>query len=46
MGNTGFYSLGDINGDGLEDLFIGGASGQEASVFIQNQNTFEKIESI
>jgi len=36
---------GDINGDGLEDLFIGGASGQEASVFIQNQNTFEKIEN-
>ena len=34
---------GDINGDGLEDLFVGGASGQEASVYIQNENSFEKI---
>ena len=36
---------GDINGDGLEDLFIGGASGQEASVYIQNENSFEKIDN-
>ena len=36
---------GDINGDGLEDLFVGGASGQEASVYIQNQNSFEKIDN-
>ena len=34
---------GDINGDGLEDLFIGGASGQEATVFIQNENSFDKV---
>jgi len=36
---------GDINDDGLEDLFIGGASGQEASVYIQNENSFEKIDN-
>ena len=36
---------GDINGDGLEDLFIGGASGQEATVFIQNENSFDRVEN-
>ena len=36
---------GDINGDGLEDLFVGGASGQEASIYIQNENSFEKIDN-
>ena len=36
---------GDVNGDGLEDLFIGGASGQEASLFIQNENSFSKMEN-
>ena len=36
---------GDINGDGLEDLFVGGASGQEASVYIQNENSFKKIDN-
>ena len=36
---------GDVNGDGLEDLFVGGASGQEASLFIQNENSFSKIKN-
>jgi hypothetical protein len=30
-------SKGDINGDQLEDFFIGGASGQPGVIFIQNQ---------
>lgn len=29
---------GDLNGDGTEDLFIGGAAGQAASVFFQGKN--------
>lgn len=29
---------GDIDGDGLEDLFIGGGAGQGAAVFIQKKN--------
>ena len=36
---------GDVNGDGLEDFFIGGASGQEATLFIQNEKFFSKIEN-
>jgi len=29
---------GDLNGDGTEDLFIGGAAGQAASVYLQGKN--------
>ncbi|WP_405410435.1 VCBS repeat-containing protein [Maribacter sp. Asnod1-A12] len=39
--NTGpFMSKGDINGDGKEDLFIGGGSGQAGSLYIQSENGF------
>lgn len=31
-------SIGDINGDGLDDFFIGGASGQPGAVFIQDRS--------
>jgi hypothetical protein len=31
-------AIGDINGDNLDDVFIGGGVGQEASIFIQSKN--------
>jgi hypothetical protein len=37
-------SKGDVNADGLEDLFIGGASGQPGKIFLQNkQGQFTSI---
>ncbi len=33
-----FASVGDINQDGLDDIFIGGASGQGGKMFIQKAN--------
>lgn len=38
-----FISKGDINGDGLLDLYVGGASNQAASLFVQSNNNFKKI---
>ena len=35
-----FLTKGDINGDGEEDIFIGGAAGTPAQVFIQTDGSF------
>jgi len=35
-------SSGDVNNDNLEDVFIGGAKGQAAQLFIQNNNKYKK----
>ena len=40
-------SQGDFNGDGLEDLFIGGAAGQSGQVFLQEeQGSFRDATSL
>ncbi len=31
-------AVGDVNGDGLDDLFAGGAKGQAAQLFVQNKS--------
>ncbi len=39
-------STGDINGDKLEDFFVGGAAGQSGAIFIQDRRgAFRKTES-
>ena len=36
--NGPFSALGDVNGDGFEDLFIGGAAGQSGRLYLQNSS--------
>ncbi len=37
---------GDVNGDGLEDIFIGGAAGQEGSLYVQQANQQFKKQAV
>ncbi|WP_295831843.1 VCBS repeat-containing protein [uncultured Winogradskyella sp.] len=36
--NGPFTAVGDINADGIEDFFIGGASGQSGALYVQDKN--------
>lgn len=40
-----FITKGDLNNDGKEDVFIGGASGQPGAIFLQTTNKFKKQHS-
>ncbi len=40
-----FISKGDLNGDGREDLYIGGASGQAGQLFLQGDKGYTKLKS-
>src|SRR6266446_5239704 len=33
-----FVTVGDVNGDGLDDFFIGGAKGQPSALYVQRSN--------
>ena len=40
-----YFTKGDVNGDGLEDVFVGGARGQSGALFVQGSNSrFTKSE--
>ena len=41
--NGPFVVDGDINKDGLSDIFIGGAAGQPGAMFVQDKNGFTKV---
>ena len=38
-------AAGDLNGDGMDDLVVGGSSTQKTSIFVQTKNGFEPLES-
>lgn len=40
-----FIAYGDINGDDLEDVFIGGAAGQAGELYIQTSSGYKKMDS-
>lgn len=39
-----FITRGDVNGDGREDLYLGGAAGQPGRLLVQNEDGFERLE--
>jgi enediyne biosynthesis protein E4 len=40
--NGPFISTGDVDGDGVEDFFVGGAAGQSGSLFVQKNGRLAK----
>ncbi len=38
-----YFSSGDVNGDGLTDVFMSGASGQAGALLIKKQNGFQTV---
>ncbi|MGB0879611.1 MAG: VCBS repeat-containing protein [Polaribacter sp.] len=43
--NGPFSTVADVNGDGLEDVFIGGAAGQSGVLYLQKEGKFIKNDS-
>lgn len=39
-----FLGLGDVNGDGLEDVYVGGALGQTGQLFVQKNGQFAALQ--
>lgn len=40
------FAVGDINGDGLADLYIGGAKGQSGELYMQTRNNLKRFKRI